>query len=172
MEDVYGLEQVYFSGSVGKIIGRVNGTHCLVTPEKRSSIQFGVLPNHMLSRKLTVIDHTFTLHRFPPDSDIPGEILKSRFSFVCKTDEEISVLCPDFLKPGESRYEAGWACMKIIGPLGLNEVGVLAGVSNVLAAAGISLLAVSTFETDYFFVKKSRLAQAVSTLKTAGYRFV
>ena len=82
------------------------------------------------------------------------------------------MLCPDFMKLQHSRVEAAWACMKIIGPLDMNEVGVLGGVSNVLARAGISLLAVSTFDTDYFFVKKSRLDQAVSALKNSGYRFV
>jgi len=34
-KDAKDLEQAYFSDSNGKIIGRVNGTHCLVTAEKR-----------------------------------------------------------------------------------------------------------------------------------------
>jgi len=34
-KDAKDLEQTYFSDSNGKIIGRVNGTHCLVTAEKR-----------------------------------------------------------------------------------------------------------------------------------------
>jgi methyltransferase (TIGR00027 family) len=34
-KDAMDLEQAYFSDSKGKIIGRVNGTHCLVTAEKR-----------------------------------------------------------------------------------------------------------------------------------------
>jgi len=34
-KDAQDLEHVYFSDSNGKIVGRVNGTHCLVTAEKR-----------------------------------------------------------------------------------------------------------------------------------------
>jgi methyltransferase (TIGR00027 family) len=34
-KDARGLEQAYFSDIKGRIIGRVNGTHCLVTAEKR-----------------------------------------------------------------------------------------------------------------------------------------
>jgi methyltransferase (TIGR00027 family) len=34
-KDAKDLEQAYFSDSKGRIIGRVNGTHCLVTAEKR-----------------------------------------------------------------------------------------------------------------------------------------
>ena len=34
-KDAKDLEQAYFSDSKGKLIGRVNGTHCLVTAEKR-----------------------------------------------------------------------------------------------------------------------------------------
>jgi methyltransferase (TIGR00027 family) len=37
-KDAKDLEQTYFSNSKGSIIARVNGTHCLVTAEKRQSM--------------------------------------------------------------------------------------------------------------------------------------
>ena len=47
--------------------------------------------------------------------------------------------------------------------------GVLAGLSTVLAQAGVSIFAVSTFDTDYVLVKQDRLATALMVLETAGY---
>jgi hypothetical protein len=34
-KDAKALEKAYFSDANGRIVGRVNGTHCLVTAEKR-----------------------------------------------------------------------------------------------------------------------------------------
>ncbi len=47
--------------------------------------------------------------------------------------------------------------------------GVLAGLSQALAAVGISLFAVSTFDTDYLFVKTDDLTSALAALRGAGY---
>ena len=47
--------------------------------------------------------------------------------------------------------------------------GVLAGISAVLARAGISIFAVSTFDTDYILVKAENLGLAQTALEAGGY---
>jgi hypothetical protein len=40
-----------------------------------------------------------------------------------------------------------------------------------LAQAGISVLALSTFDTDYLLVKEAQVDRAIQKLSQAGYRF-
>lgn len=59
--------------------------------------------------------------------------------------------------------------MKVIGPLDLSMVGVLASISAPLADAGVSIFAVSTFDTDYVLVKEVSLEAAVAALEARGH---
>jgi hypothetical protein len=56
-----------------------------------------------------------------------------------------------------------------VGPFAFTEVGVLLQVAAPLAAAGISILAMATFDTDYVLVQETRLAGAVAELRSAGH---
>ena len=47
-------------------------------------------------------------------------------------------------------------------------VGVLAGISRVLADAGVSIFSVSTFDTDYVLLRSADLARALAALRAAG----
>ncbi len=51
----------------------------------------------------------------------------------------------------------------------LDLTGILAGIAGVLAAAEISLFALSTFDTDYVLVKVDALPRAVAVLREVGY---
>jgi hypothetical protein len=54
----------------------------------------------------------------------------------------------------------------------LSEVGVLAALSATLAAASVSLFAISTFDTDYLLVHGNQLDSAIAALSTAGHHVV
>ncbi len=64
-----------------------------------------------------------------------------------------------------------WKCLKVEGPLDLNLTGILAGLSDTLAKAKISIFAISTFETDYVLIQKQVLETAKSALICQGYQF-
>jgi hypothetical protein len=49
---------------------------------------------------------------------------------------------------------------------------VLAAIAAPLAAAGVSIFAISTFDTDYVLVKEENLAKAVDALRAAGHLVV
>ncbi len=72
--------------------------------------------------------------------------------------------------PADVRAERGWRCLKVAGPFSFTEVGVLASLTEPLAPAGISLFAVSTFDTDYLLVKADDLSHAAETLTSAGHQ--
>ena len=66
-------------------------------------------------------------------------------------------------------YEAGWSCIKVEGPLDFALIGILARIASTLAAAGVSIFAVSTYDTDYVLVKTEKLQLALATLSCDGY---
>ena len=70
-----------------------------------------------------------------------------------------------------ARCEKGWRAIRFCGSLDFALTGVLARAARVLADAGISIFALSTFETDYILVRSARLDDARRALAEAGYRF-
>jgi hypothetical protein len=67
--------------------------------------------------------------------------------------------------------ETDWRCISIQGQLLFNEIGVAAQVTSSLASAAISVLVMSGYKTDYFFIKEDCLKRAVSCLVEAGHEF-
>jgi hypothetical protein len=83
---------------------------------------------------------------------------------------EVSVVCAAARVPGDVRGESGWRALRVAGPLDLALTGVLAAIAVPLADAGVSIFAVSTFDTDYVLVRADRLDAAVEALRAAGHR--
>lgn len=53
--------------------------------------------------------------------------------------------------------------------LDFSLVGILAGISEILAENGIGLFAVSTYNTDYILTKAENFNRALDVLRDAGY---
>lgn len=94
------------------------------------------------------------------------------FWFWARTDGECSLLCPAADAPRDAeRREDGWKGFRIAGQLDFSLIGILAGIAGVLAEGGISIFAVSTFDTDYIFLKQENAGQAEKILRENGYGF-
>lgn len=92
------------------------------------------------------------------------------FVFLSKTDAEISLICETGRVPeGALAAEPGWRALRVAGALDFALVGVISKISGLLAEAGIPVFVVSTYDTDYVFVKADRLAAANHTLTKNGY---
>ena len=89
---------------------------------------------------------------------------------VTRTAEELSVVCEQAGVPANIQAERDWRALRIKGTLDFSLTGILANIAFPLANAGISIFAVSTFDTDYVLVKAERLGEAVSALTAAGHR--
>ena len=104
-------------------------------------------------------------------ADTGGVDFSRPFCFLCKTDLELSLLCETSAVPADTlAREDGWRGLRVRGPLDFGLTGILAGISGALAASGIPIFAVSTFDTDYIFVKSEYLGAAEAALKEAGYK--
>ena len=93
-------------------------------------------------------------------------------SSVTRTDAELSVVCDEGAVPDGVRAERGWRALRVRGALAFDAVGVLAGLTAPLAAAGVSIISLSTFDTDVLLVQADRLADAAGALRSAGCQVV
>ena len=80
------------------------------------------------------------------------------------------MVCPESVVPEGVRKQGGWRCFKVRGPLAFELTGVLASLASPLAAAGVPIFALSTFDTDYLLVPGNELAEALDALGAAGHR--
>lgn len=60
----------------------------------------------------------------------------------------------------------GWKAFRIQGVLDFSSIGILAKIATVLADNGISIFAVSTYNTDYVLIKKENYQKALDILQT------
>jgi len=89
---------------------------------------------------------------------------EKRFVSITKTADELSIICPEDKIPGGVLYEKNWRVFKVEGTLGFVATGIVAGFSTPLAKAKISILYVSTYETDYILVGEKDLGKTVKVL--------
>ena len=116
------------------------------------------------------LDYDFTVCKINTEDDI---VLGQEFYFVSKTDEEISLVCLTENTPDKTvAREDGWKAFRIRGTLDFSLIGILSGISSILAENGIGIFAVSTYNTDYILVKKENFDKALSSLQNAGYLIV
>lgn len=124
-----------------------------------------------MKSNLSVLEDLFTIHRLLPDNEIPIQLLESSFCNITKTKDELSVICSSSVPLNSESAETGWSCIKVLGPLDLSLTGILAEVLAVLAEAKISIIAISTFDTDYILVKSEKLQAAIKALRQSHYIF-
>jgi len=112
--------------------------------------------------RLRVLPGELVVARLAPDAPLPPA-----FFSATRTDAELSVVCaPQEVPPG-APAEPGWRALEVAGPLDFGLTGVLASIAVPLAEAGVSIFAVSTYDTDYILVRD--LEAAVSALREAGH---
>lgn len=118
---------------------------------------------------LQLLPGEFAVARLAADAPVPAWAESPVFSAVTRTADELSILCPAVQVPTGVTHERGWALLKFQGPFAFTLTGILASVLTPLAAAKIGILATSTFDTDYLFVKQENLAAAIRALEAAGH---
>ena len=97
----------------------------------------------------------------------------AEYCFIGKTDEEKSLVCiTGDVPPNVIRREDGWKGFRIQGVLDFSLIGILSEIAALLADNGISIFAISTYNTDYILVKEDNYQKALDVLMNAGYEIV
>jgi uncharacterized protein len=120
-----------------------------------------------MNHPLRLLDGELSILRLPPDAATPSwlNISPRPLVSVTRTPYELSIVCPSGDVPQGVKSEAGWRAFTVEGKLEFSAIGVLAAILNPLAEAGISILSISTFNTDYVLVRTGVLEKATVALR-------
>ena len=118
---------------------------------------------------LQILRDRLAVCRLPPQAEIPEWARPGDLLVITRTPAELSIICSQRFVPPDTKAERDWRAIKVIGPLDFNLVGVLAALSTTLAKAGISIFALSTYDTDYLLVRMVDFERACSALNAAGH---
>ena len=104
------------------------------------------------------------------ETDYTGINIDQPFVFTGRTDEEKSLVCPTEQAPENTIVQDdGWRAFRICGELDFSLIGILAGISKILAENAIGIFAISTYNTDYILTKEENFEKAIKVLADAGY---
>ena len=117
----------------------------------------------------TLLDGLFAVARLHAGDDVPPWARRGAFTTITRTPHELSIVCDEGGVPDDVPAERGWRCLGIDGPIAFETTGVAASFTSALAARGISVFVVSTFDSDYVMVKAAKIDDAIAALRGAAY---
>ncbi|GAB3359041.1 ACT domain-containing protein [Amycolatopsis echigonensis] len=114
----------------------------------------------------------YSVVRLPADAAVPAELLEPgepALVSVTRTPDELSLICPAGREPEGGTVEEGWRLFTVRGPLEFTLTGIISALASELAAAGVALFSLSTFDTDHILVPSDDLDRAVAAFREAGH---
>ncbi|MEO7866179.1 MAG: ACT domain-containing protein [Candidatus Eisenbacteria bacterium] len=118
--------------------------------------------------RLRRTDWRLAIVRFSPEATPPAWVFHASVEFysLTRTPNELSIVCSeDDLPPSvDFNVQRGWAAFEVEGPLPFGLTGVVSGITAPLAAAGVPVFVISTYDTDYLLVEFANLETAERVL--------
>jgi hypothetical protein len=118
---------------------------------------------------LDLLPGTLAICRLSAEADVPTWAREQPFLAIVRTTTELSVTCAAELVPGDVVATRDWRALELRGPFEHTLVGILVEVATPLAHAGVSIMPMATYDTDYVLVRAPQLALAIATLREAGH---
>src|SRR5882724_11613523 len=112
-------------------------------------------------------DTLFAVARLSPGAAIPD--WAGEFFAVTRTRNELSIVCAAAAVPADVVAERGFRTLMGEGALDFSLTGGMASIAGPLAEAGVSMFAISTYDTDYVLVSEAVLGMAIEALRAAGW---
>ncbi|KWW99630.1 ACT domain-containing protein [Carbonactinospora thermoautotrophica] len=122
----------------------------------------------MTALRLRRVPGRYAICRLAPDAAVPGWAAGELVS-VTRTRDELSIVCAAEGVPDGVTREGPWVAWRVEGTLDLSLTGILARLAVPLAEAGVSLFAVSTYDTDHILVREPDTDAAVEAWRSAGH---
>ena len=128
----------------------------------------------MVKKILTMklLKEKYGVCRLEKNELIPEWAQNSDFFSITKTSDELSIVCVEDDIPNHIKCEKDWKILKIEGPLDFSLIGILSSISTILAKSGISIFAISTYDTDYILVKNKDIDNAIQSLIKERYEVI
>ena len=123
----------------------------------------------MKTLSLSILPNQYGICHVPLEESLPELPKEACFWSITHTEGGLSIVLPEKNIPAHWKVETGWRCLKINGCLDFELTGILASLAVPLANAGISIFAISAYETDYILIKESNLERAKQALEVDGH---
>jgi hypothetical protein len=118
--------------------------------------------------RLRRFEGRYAICRLEREAEIP-DWARGDLVATVRTPAELAVICDEAEVPEHVTAEGGWCCYELGGPYPFDAIGVLSAVLAPLRDAGVSILALSSYETDYVLVPWGAEAEAQAALEGAGH---
>lgn len=154
-----------------KALGFEVSSRCVHLRKRLTEARQKTVEGCVTARQLTLVmvQGGFAVCKLDKGSAIPAWATSGDFVSITRTSDELSIVCPEAVVPGGIQCEKGWRCLRVAGTMRFSIVGALASLVTPLAGAGISVFAISTFDTDYLLVKEQEFEKAEAELHEAGH---
>lgn len=106
--------------------------------------------------------------RLAPDAAAP-DWPRGTFTSITRTPDELSIVCDESAVPEGVQAAPGWRLLSIEGPIPFEMTGVASALIAPLAAAGVSVFLIATFDTDYLLLRYETFEQSLQILRSAGH---
>jgi hypothetical protein len=118
---------------------------------------------------LEVLPEALAICRLPAGAPVPKWADNSgKFLTISRTAEELSITALQGEVPADVRCERDYRAIRVHRTLPTTLVGILLSIAKPLADAGLSIFAISTYDTDYVLVKERDLATALEAYRAPG----
>src|SRR5437660_11972359 len=94
--------------------------------------------------KFRCLPGKFGVCRLPANAAIPAWSQTGPLSSITRTNQELSVVCPEESVPPQQGGEGGWICLNLEGEFSFSEVRILAAFIDPLLDDGVPIFAIWT----------------------------
>jgi hypothetical protein len=121
--------------------------------------------------ELALMSQELAVCRLEEHDPVPDWAWRGELVSITRARGELSLICASGAVPeGAPKVERGWRALVVTTEMDFSTTGVAAALTAALADAGVSVLPVATYDTDYFLVKCERVADAIEALLAAGHQ--
>lgn len=121
-----------------------------------------------MALQLLRVPGEYAVHRLAPDADFPADVWQAPFVSVSRSPEELSIVTDAGIHIDAQRTVGPWLAYRVAGAIDFSVTGVMAALAAALADAGIGLLGIGTFDTDYILVHADAGEAAEIAWREAG----
>ena len=130
------------------------------------------MKNDIVVLRLKVLSNEYIIHQFPEKTEIPDQVYDSEFLSISYAFDETTIICQSNIEMQSRVKDGGWTCIQLVGEFDLEIKGVWARITSIVAEAGSAVIAITTYNTDYFLVKTKYLKSVKEEFEKKHFKFI
>lgn len=110
----------------------------------------------------------YAVHRLAPGAAVPEAVWGSPFVTVSRSTDELSIVTDAGVHVDAQSTVGPWLAYRVAGTIDFSLTGIMSALTTPLADAGLGILGVSTYDTDYVLVHADAGEAAEIAWRAAG----